>query len=1135
MRIESIHLKNFMTFRDATIKLEPGLTIIVGLNATGKSAIFHAIKFCLGSNQRENRYDRWSEFIQYRRQSAEVEIKVNDHGKILTFARKIDRGRAPRAYIDGKRVRAADMRRVIESLGFNIDNPLVFMAQGRTVALRDASPEQILRLIEEGTGLDSLRQRIIFQETEVSADYQRLEHAIAESRAVENELHLLSRDLERLERKREYEKQRRALETEYAWTTIIDLEQRIESIKEQIKDQQAGVTELLDEKARTSKRIEELEKKRTRLEQEHRDAERELGRMESRLKSLKENVERIESGTAKILTDIEKLDGEIEDDKRELRRLSDDLKRVTRARKNHVAEEQRLQQELDTISREQDELEDQLARFEKWDRRKREAETKVSGLALQLKDRGIELRAYETKLQQLEADLEAIENKWGHVWSVLESSSVEELDERRKQLDSKLSALNESLFGERSKLADYQKLVNDLDLRLSELTKRIPPSIQELRLLLNEHGLEGVVGPISELLIGREELALAAEAVLSNDLVHSFITTERADFQLVRRLRDEIEAPAPVIYVDGKNAPAPLQELPQNSRVQGWLWNLLGLKGQDLELVRAAFGDYVVATDSKTATKMAYDGISAVTLKGEVFERLQSSVRGYPRQESPMILSTAPILKKRKHAEKEIARLQRKIGEIEAEIGAVSEKRSEIIDLLAQMGAWEGMWERRSTILKEIPEVKDSIADIQKDIDSLTLLHEKAKEEIASLIRDQPPERERITSEMEAIRIRLNNTTRALYNAQAQVKDADESIKRLRRRIGELKENIEIKKVQHDELTESLGQSREDSTEILKEIEELNEELKKHQELNQELADKLEQIRIEQRRLNTHFAEVDMQLKQSKTEVNRTRAALSGHQLKLREARANVEGVPRPDKVRAPDVVYAELSRVRSVLTDYSDIDESVAVRNQQLEERLGDLNAQVDTLRDELQEAISTINSLKEQYDDELTRVLRKLESSINGLLEKIEFSGEVHLRRIARSDSKGIHFQVRIKGDEFLDMKAGSGGEQSLLVVALILALQKHNPAPVYALDEVDTFLDLDNTRAAAQLFKEASKKSQLILITPIKSKTLLEYADNLIGVVNSGKGGAMIIQWSGDIDEWVSSDDSEDDNDGEAQVKN
>ncbi len=70
--------------------------------------------------------------------------------------------------------------------------------------------------------------------------------------------------------------------------------------------------------------------------------------------------------------------------------------------------------------------------------------------------------------------------------------------------------------------------------------------------------------------------------------------------------------------------------------------------------------------------------------------------------------------------------------------------------------------------------------------------------------------------------------------------------------------------------------------------------------------------------------------------------------------------------------------------------------------------------------------------------------------------------------------------KGKYMIKIDALSGGEKSVAVLALILAFQNEKPSPVYYLDEVDMFLDGYNAEQVGKLFRENSKKAQVIMVS-------------------------------------------------------
>lgn len=78
---------------------------------------------------------------------------------------------------------------------------------------------------------------------------------------------------------------------------------------------------------------------------------------------------------------------------------------------------------------------------------------------------------------------------------------------------------------------------------------------------------------------------------------------------------------------------------------------------------------------------------------------------------------------------------------------------------------------------------------------------------------------------------------------------------------------------------------------------------------------------------------------------------------------------------------------------------------------------------------------------------------------------------------------------------MQQLSGGQKSLVALALIFAIQRADPAPFYLFDEIDSALDETYRRAVANLIKEQSQNTQFILST--FRKELVEIADKWYGI--------------------------------------
>ncbi|ELZ58759.1 AAA family ATPase, partial [Haloferax sp. ATCC BAA-646] len=96
---------------------------------------------------------------------------------------------------------------------------------------------------------------------------------------------------------------------------------------------------------------------------------------------------------------------------------------------------------------------------------------------------------------------------------------------------------------------------------------------------------------------------------------------------------------------------------------------------------------------------------------------------------------------------------------------------------------------------------------------------------------------------------------------------------------------------------------------------------------------------------------------------------------------------------------------------------------------------------------------------------------------------------------------------------LDAMSGGEKSLTALAFIFAIQRHNPAPFYALDEVDAFLDAANAERVGQMVDDLAGDAQFVVVS--HRSALLERAERAIGVTMQGDNVSAVtgIQFGGD----------------------
>jgi chromosome segregation protein len=93
------------------------------------------------------------------------------------------------------------------------------------------------------------------------------------------------------------------------------------------------------------------------------------------------------------------------------------------------------------------------------------------------------------------------------------------------------------------------------------------------------------------------------------------------------------------------------------------------------------------------------------------------------------------------------------------------------------------------------------------------------------------------------------------------------------------------------------------------------------------------------------------------------------------------------------------------------------------------------------------------------------------------------------------GLTIRAQPHGKALQRLDAMSGGEKSLTALAFIFAIQRYRPAPFYAFDEVDMFLDGSNAERIARMIKTLSQNAQFIVVS--LRKPMIESANRTIGI--------------------------------------
>jgi len=202
------------------------------------------------------------------------------------------------------------------------------------------------------------------------------------------------------------------------------------------------------------------------------------------------------------------------------------------------------------------------------------------------------------------------------------------------------------------------------------------------------------------------------------------------------------------------------------------------------------------------------------------------------------------------------------------------------------------------------------------------------------------------------------------------------------------------------------------------------------------------------------------------------------------------------------------LSQAEKSLTLLGKINPLALEEYSSLEERLRYLAEQLEDLKKTKKDLLDIIKEVDDRVQQIFTEAYEDTAREFELVFARLFPGGDGKLILTNPSDmlTSGVDVEARPPGKRVKRLSLLSGGERSLVAVALLIAIFKARPSPFYVLDEVEAALDDTNLGRLLGVFEELREKSQLIIIT--HQKRTMEIADALYGVTMRGDGVSEVI---------------------------
>ena len=1155
MHLKTLTLKGFKSFAElASIRLEPGVTVVVGPNGSGKSNVVDAVAWVLGAQAPSAvRSARMDDVIfagtahKAALGRAEVSLTIDNSDGMLPMAasevritRTLFRSGESTYALNGTPCRLLDIAELLSDTGVGRQQHMI-VSQSQIDAVLNARPTDRRMVVEEAAGILKYRKRRERAERRLLATDGDLTRISDLFREVRRRLRPLQKQAEAARRHADLLAELEALRVHLAGREIAGLRQRLRFHKDQGEARAAEQADLRVELDDLGARVAACEQ---RLAQHGMDDHSE--RL-ARLEGLRARAAGLAAVAVERQRGIEHQRAALADHdlaaglQAELERGRSELSAVVLQAAAADSDRLRLQEQRERLEADRAAFGAQPGGDGGFDvdAASEAAEARGERSALQSAiglNRGEQQRLAQ-RLEESERRLEDLAGRIdGHRRELGQRN--QEVSARRAELAAAETVRADAAAGLEGEVEARAAAEGDLrhwtarsealSMAIEESARPIPTDVQA--------AAEGVLGLLDDLVevdAGFE----AAFAAAAGDAVGAVVVK---DAEAARRVLASVEASdagAAVIALDGSRSDRAAAVSADGSGLALLRGRVRAADPEVDRLLDGLLGSTVLVDGDWRAAAdvwMRHRGAVVVTPAGdrlsgrgwrlgvhsaaglrpalaEAEQRIESARTACERAEAACQQARSGLHESREHLDDLGRRLAAAETAAAAAADAINRAESDRRDLDTATGA---LRDHLAETSRRLDEAVSRSADIESRLPALEAAEAQAQQRSRQAA-EARAELDRRASELASLTAQQSATDAGLEQRQqmlqARVAELEERLARYhstraaaQSRLAALEREAVVLEVLRRAVEERTGRLNAGLAEI-------REVRRRHSEAVRAVAADLDGLRREAAEAEGRYEALRRAESQHDVEEAELRTLLQGAVERLRDtyglspseaAEAELPELPDGgDPQQRVDELAAELEIMGPVnplaLAEYDELYE----RHELLSGQLEDIRA----ARRDLNRVIRSIDSeIKTVFSSAFVDVAANFEV----LFEALFPGGEGRLSLTEPDDllDTGIEISAKPSGKNVKRLSLLSGGERTLAALAFLFAVFRSRPSPFYVMDEVEAALDDVNLHRFLTLIDEFRADAQLVIVT--HQKRTMEAADCLQGVSMKPGGSSMVV---------------------------
>jgi len=759
---------------------------------------------------------------------------------------------------------------------------------------------------------------------------------------------------------------------------------------------------------------------------------------------------------------------------KELEKTEEKLKEVSAILKERNSYLSNLEKEREAALKHK-KLEEDVRKFKKsiffsdLTKKKKESEE----INKEIENKGKESEKIKKVIISFETEIETLEEKISEINSKIQKQTGLE----QEKLNREISNLRAELAGLYVKKENHEKKLKEIDrkkLSLQSSMEENEVSIKNLQkesptieknqkeLLVKKRELEVLEGLIKKRYINKSELKSIKERLDDKkELLNN--SNNESNF-----LIEQIESLSSELF-DKKTDEKKVEELRLNLKEKNELLNQFEKREREIEKI-ISVNNSKIEEHKKIIEKVGKLDICPLC-KSKITEDHIKSIReeanpkieNFEKEIKGAELEIKEILSKRNSLKREVESISFEINKRQSDIAKLNlihEKNIQVKNLTEKINYGKNEITELIKNKKKLEDNFDENSNVEEKYETLKI----EVEEIS--LRNK----ENLSSEISFKQREFERTIISLKQLSREKDELLEELEGIEKSLSEKEKNLEIKRKEEEELTKKAK----------KYIEERDSFQQKIRDTELDLSEKRNSIyNLEQinNNLKVERAKKDAEVENLETEI-----------LEFPEAE-----IIRMNR----DALIEKLKKSEETLIRIGTVNMRALEVYDEIKKEYDLIQEKVETITKEKDGVLRIIHEIDIKKKKAFLGTLTELNEIFTRNFAQISTKGQVFLELQNKKEpfEGGVDVIVKTGHGKYFDIKSLSGGEQTMVALSLIFAIQELKPYAFYILDEIDAALDKRNSERLSGLLKKYMQRGQYIVIT--HNDEIITGATNLFGV--------------------------------------